>query len=35
VPELGAALGGAVDLVSDLLDIGHVSKNDVAAHAIP
>src|ERR1051325_1898658 len=35
VPELGAALGGAVDLFSDLVDIGHACSNEVTTAAIP
>jgi hypothetical protein len=35
MPELGAALGGAVDLVSNQLDIGHVSPNEVTRVDIP
>jgi hypothetical protein len=35
VPELGAALGGAVDLFSDLVDISHACENEITTVAIP
>jgi hypothetical protein len=35
VPELGATLGRVVNLVSDVLDLGHVCENDVTPIVIP